>query len=300
MKIFPNDRYLGVILGRGFLVIVVGFIYLVYFLVKGKEFVNFKYWKYALMISVPFLLHNVAGIVNAQFDRIVINKYIGITETGLYSFAYNVGMIMSVVQTSFIQAFGPFFFENMKTGDKSKILKVGHYYRSIFCVIYGSVLMISPEAVKILANKNYWEGIKIMPYVFMSVFFTFMMGFEVYTQYWHKEMKFRGIGTLIGTFINVSLNLLLVPQFGYVMAAITTAASQLAIFIFHFMANKHILKDSFYGFKFHLKSLLFLVVVTVSFIIGTDYIVFRLLFVAILLITFYFKCLKHMLREVKF
>jgi len=110
LLVFNNKRYFGRIIGSALPVVVSGFALLIYVFRKGEKFIEPVYWKYALVISVPLIFHTLAGIINSQFDRIFINKYVGISEAGIYSFAYNIGLIINILWTSTNQAWVPLAF----------------------------------------------------------------------------------------------------------------------------------------------------------------------------------------------
>lgn len=280
--VFIGEEYLGKILGSGFLVVIVGTIYSIYFLIKGKKFVSLEYWKYALAISLPFILHNISGIINSQFDRIFINMYVGTAETGIYSFAYNIGTIISVLSMSFYQARGPYMLEKMINKEYGLIIRMSRIFRDIFSIIYAAILLVSPEIVKIMAPESYLEGLDIVPFIFMSYYFNFMSAFETGTEYFHKKTKYITIGTMVAAVINVVLNFIFIPIYGYFAAAVTTVISYFVLLIYHYYITRRVLRNPIYGAKFHLLSLAYVIVITVFFLIFKEILWMRLMGVVIL------------------
>ncbi|MDN5343777.1 MAG: hypothetical protein PWP28_2658 [Oceanotoga sp.] len=294
-KIFPDEGYLGQIIGKAFPVILFGFILMMYIFLKGKKLIDLKYWKYSLLISLPLILHGVSGIINSQFDRIIINKYIGSSETGIYSFAYNVGMIIMVLWTSTNQAWVPWFFEKMELKDFSSIKKRAKNFRDFFTIAYIFILFISPEIIKLMSDSSYWEGLYIVPFIFMSYYFNLMYSFEVNIEFYTKKTHLISIGTIFAALVNVILNLIFVPLYGSVAAAITTVISNFALFAFHYLITNKVLKINIFGFKFHFISLIYVILSTLIFIIFKDYLIIR---IVILLISFWylFKKYKNILK----
>jgi O-antigen/teichoic acid export membrane protein len=294
-KVFPDEGYLGQIIGKAFPVILFGFILMMYIFLKGKKLIDLKYWKYSLLISLPLILHGVSGIINSQFDRIIINKYIGSSETGIYSFAYNVGMIIMVLWTSTNQAWVPWFFEKMELKDFSSIKKRAKNFRDFFTIAYIFILFISPEIIKLMSDSSYWEGLYIVPFIFMSYYFNLMYSFEVNIEFYTKKTHLISIGTIFAALVNVILNLIFVPLYGSVAAAITTVISNFALFAFHYLITNKVLKINIFGFKFHFISLIYVILSTLIFIIFKDYLIIR---IVILLISFWylFKKYKNILK----
>lgn len=78
---------------------------------EGPPRISREYWRYGMAISLPTVPHGLSQLLLNQFDRIMIKSIIGSTEAGLYSFAYNVGMIFQVITNSMDTAWAPWFFE---------------------------------------------------------------------------------------------------------------------------------------------------------------------------------------------
>jgi O-antigen/teichoic acid export membrane protein len=288
VNVFETQRYLGKIIGGASIAITAGIFWFIYLIIKGKKLVDFKYWKYALFLSVPLIMHNVSGIVNNQFDRIIINKYLGDSPTGIYSFAYNVGMIVTVLLASLNQAWVPWFYEQMDKKNYANIKKKADTYRDFFVLAYALLLFISPELVRIMADERYWEGLYIVPWIFMAYYFQYMYTLEVNVEFFHKRTGLISLGTILSAAINVVLNIILIPIYGYPAAAVTTAISYLFLFIFHYILTSKVIKHSVWGIRFHLKSLIYLVFITLAFIMLQDLILLRILLFMVMLMAFYY------------
>lgn len=276
--LFEEQAYIGKIIGNGVLIIISGLVFLIYLLKNGgKELINKKYWKYALLLSLPLMLHSLSGLINAQFDRIIINQYIGDTATGLYSFAYNVGMIINVLTHALDQAWTPWSYEMMEEGKLKAIKERGNTYRNIYTVAYAVLLFISPEIIRVMAGAIYWDALAIIPYIFVGYYFSYMYTLEVKTEFFYKKTHLIAIGTVLSALINITLNLLFVPKYGYVAAAITTSISYFFMFIFHYLITSRIIKVSIYGHKFHLKSIFYMVGITTFYMLFEGILLIRLI-----------------------
>ena len=286
LGIFNEYRFYGAILGKGSLIILSGICFITYIFVKGREFINLKYWKYALILGIPIIFHSLSHIINAQFDRILINKYVDSASTGIYSFAYNIGMIVTVFLSSMNTAWVPWLYEKMALLDYKKIQLKAINYRNIFTLIYVYVLFLSPELIKMMADKSYWVGLKIIPWIFMAYFFQYMYTFEVNTEFYLKENKLIAIGTILAAGLNICLNIIFIPKYGYEAAAITTVISYFFLFLFHFLITTLILKKVIYGIKFHLVSIFYVSIITWYFINFQSQIFYRLIGIIIVTVLF--------------
>lgn len=285
LKVFTEKGYFGKILGQVIPLFIVGIIFIFFILRKGKLKFNLKYLKYALGFSIPLIPHNLSHIINNQFDRIMINKFLGFSEAGIYSFSYNVGMIVIVIFFALNKAWEPWFFEKYNKKEIDTILEKSKILRNLFFLLYSLMLLFLPELVKILADKSYWEGLFIIPIIFASYYLQFLYTFELFIEFGNKKTLFVSVGTLMSAAINVFLNILFIPRFGYVAAAYTTLISYLSLFVFHYLFTHFLIKASFYPFRFHLNALLKLMIITILYYLISDYLMIRfsLSFVLILL-----------------
>lgn len=274
---FSDNPYLGKVIGNGILIIISGIYFLAVMLKKGyTNLVNVKYWKYALLLCLPLIFHSLSNIINAQFDRIIISKYIGDSATGLYSFAYNVGMIMTALTHAFDQAWSPWVYEKMDVNKFGQIQSKGKMYRDFYTFVYMILLFMSPELVKIMADETYWESIIIIPYIFAGYYFSYMYTLEVKTELYYKKTNLISLGTILSAAMNIILNILFVPKYGYIAAAATTTISYFFLFVFHYLITSKIIRRNIYGFKFHAKSIIMMVCITLYFIVFIDSLIYRI------------------------
>lgn len=287
-SVFKEQSYLGKILGNGVLIVVFGMMFLIYMIRAGGGInVNKKYWKYALVLSLPLIFHSLSNLINAQFDRIIIDYYIDESATGLYSFAYNVGMIITVLTYSLDQAWAPWVYEMLEKGRFTIIKSRAKIYRDFYTVAYTILLFLSPELIRIMADQSYWESLVIIPYIFAGYYLSFMYTLEVKTEFFYKKTNLISVGTVLSATINILLNLIFVPKYGYVAAAATTTISFFFLFVFHYLITSKLMKKVVYGFKFHFRSLLYMMVITFYFVLFDENLLIRIIGIIVTIIIGY-------------
>ena len=199
-----GQGYLGRILGTLIPAVLVG-IYVVFRLWrKDRPRISREYWRYGMAISLPTVPHGLSQLLLNQFDRIMIKSIIGSTEAGLYSFAYNVGMIFQVITNSMDTAWAPWFFEKMKAREYPVIRRAASAY----------VVFVT------------------MPIV-LSMYYAFLYTLPSSVEYYYKKTKLIALGTMLAAGMNILLNAVFIPAFGYVAAAYTTVACYLLYYLLH-------------------------------------------------------------------
>ena len=133
--IFNDDKYAGRVVGGTVSFVLIGLVIYLRVMIKGKHFFDTEQWSYALSISLPLIPHSLANIVLSQFDRIMINSYLGPSAGGIYSYISNIGIILSVIWVSTNNAWVPWFYGEMSKKNDKTIKKVSNYYLLAFTVI---------------------------------------------------------------------------------------------------------------------------------------------------------------------
>jgi len=245
-----NDRrYLGRMYGQLTIYAILFFLTIIYFVKLGKPKFKKKYVKYSLIYSIPLMPHALSGFILSYFDRIAINQLTGSLNTGLYSFAYNVGMIMNVVVMAMNKAWVPIFYEKLKNSDYIIINKMASNYAKYIFLAAASLILFSKELVMILADKEYYSALELLPIIILSYVFVFLYTIFANYSFYKKKTGLISLATLLAGIINIGLNYWLIPEFGYIAAAYTTLFSYVLLFIFHYINAKFIMKKNIINFK---------------------------------------------------
>jgi O-antigen/teichoic acid export membrane protein len=244
-----ENRYYGNVYSQ-FLVL---FSFIIFLLFRFKNIFlnnsNKEYLKYALFFGVPLIPHALSGIVLAQFDRIMINQLIGSFETGIYSFAYNVGLIMNVIVIAMNNSWVPIFYEHLKNNNYYKIQNLAENYSKLIFTIAFALILFGNEIVTLMADNDYFEALSIVPIIIVSYVFVFLYMLYGNYSFYHKKTGLISFNTFLAGFVNIGLNYLFIPKYGYMAAAWTTLVSYVLLFVLHYCNSKYILKENVIGLK---------------------------------------------------
>mgnify|MGYP000563176755 CR=1 FL=1 len=233
-----SELYYWKIVGNAVPMVVISAFIFVLILRQGKCIYKKEYWKYALVFSLPLIPHHLSGNLLNSFDRIMINKYAGPADTGLYSLAYSYSLFLSIVWSSMNRAWAPWFYGKMKEDNIADIRKYVKPYIAIFSIVYAIMLLVGPEALKFFGPEEYWESKWVVPPVLSGLFMQFIYSLYVNIEFYRKKTKYIAIGTLTAAVVNIVLNYLLIPVYGYIIAAYTTLVGFFILFIMHYFISK--------------------------------------------------------------
>ena len=187
--------------------------------------------------AVPFAVTVLFYSVYFYIDSIMLSKMRGVYEVGIYSAAYNVTtaliFIPSIYITSIFPSLSKFYvssLESLKFAYK-KSLK----YISIAALPITIVLFFSgSNIIHFLYGTGYDKSVLVLQIIAITIFFrfvSFVNGITIISVDKQKQrLYFQGLTALI----NIVLNLILIPFYGYIGAAIATVVTELFLFCSYF------------------------------------------------------------------
>lgn len=193
-------------------------------LVKGKTFVDKEFWKFSLKISIPLIGYQVAAQILNVSDRMMIDKMVGKSAVGIYGTLYTVSSISLLVWNAINASFVPYLFQNIDKKN-TKIKDISFGLLEAYAAIAVLLTFLAPEIVRILATQEYFEAIYIMPPISAGVFFTSVAHMYSNVLVYYKKTKYVMYGSAIAAVLNVGLNAVFIPIYGYMAAAYTTLFS---------------------------------------------------------------------------
>lgn len=203
-------------------------------LIKGKTFFNKNYWKYALGISLPLVFHGLSVNILSVSDRMIITSTRSASETGIYSVVYNLGMISTVITSSFESVWIPYFTKKMLSNNKKEINQSAKLYIEMCTVIFCGLLVFAPEVLIVFASEKYRSGMTVIAPVVLASYFQYMYSLAVNAEYYYKSTKFIATNTIIAAMLNLILNFIFVPYGGALAAAYTTVIAYACSFLLHY------------------------------------------------------------------
>ncbi len=247
-----ENQLMGRVLGFYIPYIIASIILYIYHMKKGRR-CNVKYLQYALSLSVPMIGHLLAGQLLNASDKIIITKYIGADANALYSVAYTCAMVMTVLLASMNNAWAPWSIECMKNNKIDLLKQATKSYAVFFSIIAVFFLLVAPELLYLMGGELYMEAKYVIPPIVAGYVCQFFYTLYVNAEFYLKKQKMIAVGTICAAMLNVILNILLVPRYGYIMAAYTTLFGYFCLVLFHCCSIKVLKKSEWFNNKFYWK-----------------------------------------------
>lgn len=236
-----------------------GAVFFIYFLLAITKYfsigLKFSHFKYFFSYSFPLIPYALSSIILSHFDRIMIMELAGNEDAGLYSFAYNIGFIMSLIIGALNSGFYPVFFKNYSEGDFVNHDVSLYKTQNIVIISFLFFILFYEEIGLILGPDRYSESLPVVPIVVLGyVFYSFFCIYNRNFDFAKKTYLSTAVIFTAGVF-NIALNYLYIPMYGYISAAYTTLASYMLLALLSWSASIFMLKIHSASFWLLLKPL---------------------------------------------
>ena len=242
----PEDKGFGKILGTVIPSAAVALWCYFNLLRKGKTLYKKEYWIYALRIGLPMIPHGLAMIILARIDTSMISNMCSFSDVGLYTWGYTIGTLLMFITNAVGQAWLPWFNERLHAGDRELIKEKNMLLMKAGCFLTLMFIAATPEAVKILLAKPYWECMWVVPPVALGTLCQYFYTNYVNQELYHKKTVMIAVNSIIAALINTGLNYIFIQKYGYIAAAYTTLAGYFILMCLHYISTKIVLKEKLY------------------------------------------------------
>ena len=212
--------------------------------------IKLKFNMSILINTLKYSLPIVPAVLSAQIidlsDRVFIQNYFSNMDLGLYSLGYTIAAIVLVLSEAFKKAYDPFFYKTANTHKKVVAVKMlsntNEAYYLIIIFICFSISLVSKEIIYWFFPEPYFIAYKIVPIISLAYAVSKISGLINLSFYQQKKTLTLMKISIYAALLNVGLNFLLIPFYGYYGAALAT----LITFVFIVFIKYHLSRKSYF------------------------------------------------------
>lgn len=210
---------------------------------------DFDYSKDLLLGAWPISLSLVLNLIYFKIDTFILSWYRSIGEVGVYNLGYSPFQALLVLPTFIMNGFYPILLKNKERGNKefrNLILQFSGilFFLSIFVTFI--IFYLSPFIINIISGYDgFVDSPKILQILSLGFVAYFLSALYMWVMVTLKQYKLMVSVYLIGLLVNLLLNILFIPGYGYFAAAWSTVISeylilllQIIILFIHLNKNK--------------------------------------------------------------
>ena len=203
-------------------------------------------YKDMLRFSVPMIPNSISWWVSDSSDKYVILWFLSSAEVGLYSIAYKIPTLLTMVMSLFVSAFQISIFDEFKKEDGSNFFKTVYTSVMMALLVAASMLIFASKYLAVVLYKNSFYSawmvgcILIFAFVFNSL--SSLIG-TIYTA--TKKTSVLFYSTLAAACVNIALNIILIPCYGLYGAAFATLVSYVCVWLIRALLAKKQMEKGF-------------------------------------------------------
>ena len=188
----------------------------------------------ALRYGLPLVPHGLASWTLELSDRAILQRFVSLTQLGLYSLAYQFGTIMNILASAINNAWIPFVFRRVnEQGDVAKpaLARLATYFAFALVWIGLGLSLLVEDAIALLTAPPFHAAARFAPWIIFGCMFQslyFVPGNFILAR---GRTSRIALVTLVSGAVNVTLILLLAPQYGAIAAAWSTFAAYLLMLV---------------------------------------------------------------------
>ncbi|MBN3943673.1 MAG: flippase [Nostoc sp.] len=208
---------------------------LIVYQVKGSSLWLWR-WSVAtaktlLKESLPLIFSGFAIMIFMRIDQVMLGQMIGDSEVGVYSAAVRISEIWYFIPGAIVSSVAPAIYAAKEKSESLYYQRIGQLLSLMTCISLAIALpmsFLSDKIIMVMFGSGYAEAGTILAVHIWTSLFVFM-GLATSPWFIAEGLNHVSLGkTLFGAILNIILNLLLIPKYAGLGAAIATIISQAA------------------------------------------------------------------------
>jgi len=186
-----------------------------------------------LRATWPLLLNGLLITVFFRIDTYVVQGFQGDHALGIYDAAYKLPNLLPIIPAYFVMAIFPTLTRHAQGGKlrESFLLAAKFLWLLAWPIVMGT-LALAPFMIRILGGRAFLpDAATALRILIWFAPLHFVNGVAQYAIIAVDQQRTIAHAYLLATGFNVIANLVLVPRFGYVAAAVTTVLTELVLFL---------------------------------------------------------------------
>lgn len=180
----------------------------------------------SLAFGLPRLPHGLALQLMAVADRFILQKFRTLGEVGSYSIGVSFGFIPKIALAAFESAWAPFYYATSREPEAARVFAtVTTYGIAILALMTAGLSAIAADLLQLMTAGRFVDAAPVVTWTAVGVFF---YGIYLLTSIGlniTSHTRYYPVSTAVGAFVNVSLNLALIPSHGMLGAAWANGAA---------------------------------------------------------------------------
>ena len=250
LVLFLDMNVFGAVLGFVIPTIIMGLIVTFFvrsnFVFPDRTFLQNGILRNVLRFGFYVVLGNSIGYIYTHIDSLMIGYYLNETDVGLYAVAAIFIQGITLIPSAIQRVNSPIITKNHAKKEYEPIVKLLKnvtlkvfllsLFLSLFLVVFGKIL------ISIIFEDVFLPA--YLPLIILligyTVYSTFMSIGTFYASIGHVELSYKL--ALFSAILNIVLNIIFIPRYGIVGAAVATSTSLVVLTLMHFFIIRYFVR----------------------------------------------------------
>lgn len=188
-----------------------------------------------LVFSLPLLPHVLAGWVLELSDRAILERFVPLSDLGVYAVGYQIALLMGVIAASLNGAIAPYIYASDARLDASeagsRAARLATYFALVIACVGCALVLFAGDLVRLLASAPFQGAERVARPVIVGQLAAGLYLFPVNLLFVRARTGLVAGVSGIAAVTNVLLNLWFIPRYGIVAAAWTTCAAYILMLV---------------------------------------------------------------------
>lgn len=250
------------VLYLGFGVIEIAYVYVITetlnfilsFCVTVKKFtkplfdIDIKFCKFLIKEAAPFSMTIFVGVLYLKIDVVMLSMMKGDAVVGWYNAACTIIYSLLIIPNLYIQSIFPLMSKYFKTSEHNLKFTIEKSSKYLFIISLGITLLLvitSDDIVSVIYGDSFTNSALALKILSMYLPLRFVNNVTGYTLASINKEPYHAFGGLVGACMNIVLNLILIPKYSLVGAAIATVITDIVLFlVYYYFVSKFFMRIS--------------------------------------------------------
>jgi O-antigen/teichoic acid export membrane protein len=192
-------------------------------------------------VSIPMIPSTVFMLIMQHGNRYIIQNILGLDLLGIYTIGFNIGFIMNLFVSAFMNAWYPFFMTYINNqAEGARIFSIiATLYVQLFGFITCIFYLFSWSVISIMTDSAFHEAYQIVGLSATSQFLVGIFAILLPGFYYQRQFLSITLSQFFSAITSVILSLLFISRWGILGAAISMSLSYLLLVVILYFTSLH-------------------------------------------------------------
>ncbi|MBR7038511.1 MAG: polysaccharide biosynthesis C-terminal domain-containing protein [Oscillospiraceae bacterium] len=202
--------------------------------------------------TLPLAVNALGWWIAQGVDKYFVTYFHGYSTNGIYSVAYKLPSVITILCNIFTQAFYLSAVKEIGSKERGAFFnKTFGAYHTLLCIACSMLILCNVWFTDLLFPESYFHAWRCAPWLILSSMFTGFSGYFGGLCDAVKQTRVLAASTLLSAAINILLDFLLIPRYGMEGAAVATMVSVYVVFLIRYLYIRKALQVRFAPLKEH-------------------------------------------------